>query len=133
MNSEYKKINTNDFSNILWVGDKYRTNSQSLQPGGYNVIVFYADLKVLGYDNIKSPDRYIAKIFEKNIINDIKTFSDIEKLELIKKKVAKIFIKDLEKKEYGEDVYIEAWDNVKSDELPNVAIQKYERNYFGSL
>lgn len=48
---------------ILWVGDEHRTHPWSMRPGGATVVVVYLTGKVLGYDKVKRPDRYIPMIF----------------------------------------------------------------------
>ena len=44
------------------VKDKYRTNPLSLEPGGNNVTVNYADGKSFEYDKVKKPGAYIRRI-----------------------------------------------------------------------
>lgn len=44
------------------VGDDYRENELSLRPGGYKVFVQEANGRVLLYDKIKYPWRYINKL-----------------------------------------------------------------------
>ena len=44
------------------VGDDYRENPMSLRFGGYTVIVEEASGRILEYDKIKYPWRYIAKL-----------------------------------------------------------------------
>ena len=48
------------------VGDKYRTNKLSYQPGGVKVFVKYKSGFVKEYDKIKNPDKFIEKIAESN-------------------------------------------------------------------
>lgn len=49
---------------ILWVSRNYRTNHLSHIGGGGDIIVeYHKKNKVLGYDLIKYPSRYIYKIF----------------------------------------------------------------------
>ena len=48
------------------VGDKYRTNKLSHQPGGVKVFVKYKSGFVKEYDKIKNPDKFIDKITESN-------------------------------------------------------------------
>jgi hypothetical protein len=48
------------------VGDDYRENPMSLRPGGYTVYVERTDGKILEYDKIKFPWRFVAKIKKEN-------------------------------------------------------------------
>jgi len=52
----------------LKVGDKYRLNPLSLKPGGTTVTVYRNDGKILIYDKIKRPRRYIGKLARKEEI-----------------------------------------------------------------
>jgi hypothetical protein len=44
------------------VGDEFRTNPLSLKPGGSIVTVVFSDGRMLDYDKVKSPKRYVASI-----------------------------------------------------------------------
>ena len=44
------------------VGDEYRTNPLSLIPGGSLVTVVFSNGKMLDYDKVKSPKKYVASI-----------------------------------------------------------------------
>ena len=44
------------------VGDEYRTNPLSLIPGGSLVTVVFSDGRMLDYDKVKSPKKYVASI-----------------------------------------------------------------------
>lgn len=44
------------------VADEYRENPMSLRPGGYTVFVKGSNGKVLEYDKVKMPWRYIAAL-----------------------------------------------------------------------
>ena len=44
------------------VGDEYRTNPLSLRPGGSVVTVVFSDGRMLDYDKVKSPKKYVASI-----------------------------------------------------------------------
>ena len=61
--SEYGRLFKNFKKVILWVGDEHRTHPWSLRPGGGTVVVVYKSGKILGYDKVKRPHRYIPKIF----------------------------------------------------------------------
>jgi len=45
------------------VKDEYRTNSLSLTPGGYTVMVEFKDGTILFYDKIKCPNAYIERVY----------------------------------------------------------------------
>jgi hypothetical protein len=59
-----QRIFENFKKKILWVDDEHRTNPWSLRPGGSTVVVEYLDNKILGYDKVKRPERYMLKIFK---------------------------------------------------------------------
>jgi hypothetical protein len=61
--SEFGRLFKNFKRIILWVGDAHRTHPWSLRPGGGTVVVVYKSGKILGYDKVKRPHRYIPKIF----------------------------------------------------------------------
>ena len=44
------------------VADEYRTNPLSLSPGGSIVTVVFSDGRMLDYDKVKSPKKYVASI-----------------------------------------------------------------------
>jgi hypothetical protein len=44
------------------VADEFRTNPLSLKPGGSIVTVVFSDGKMLDYDKVKSPKKYVASI-----------------------------------------------------------------------
>ena len=50
----------------LRVADNFRTNSLSLEPGGYEVTVAYQNGQRLVYDKVKKPGYYIKSISSKN-------------------------------------------------------------------
>jgi hypothetical protein len=50
----------------LIIQDKYRKNPLSLEPGGHDVTVLYADGFSQTYDKVKSPKAFIAKISDGN-------------------------------------------------------------------
>ena len=50
------------------VGDEYRTNPLSLSPGGSVVTVVFSDGRMLDYDKVKSPKKYVSKIPQKEDI-----------------------------------------------------------------
>jgi hypothetical protein len=51
---------------VFKVGDDYRENPLSVKPGGYTVYVKRTDGKILEYDKIKFPDKFIAKVKKEN-------------------------------------------------------------------
>lgn len=50
------------------VGDKYRTNPLSHEPGGDEVTVYTKDGKIRTYDKVKSPQKYISNLYFKEEI-----------------------------------------------------------------
>ena len=48
------------------VGDDYRENPMSLKPGGYTVFIKDERGKLLEYDKVKYPQRFIAKAKKEN-------------------------------------------------------------------
>lgn len=48
------------------VGDQFRTNELSLQPGGSTVTVVYTDGSNRIYPNVKNPRAYISAISKKD-------------------------------------------------------------------
>jgi hypothetical protein len=44
------------------VSDEFRTNPLSLKPGGSVVTVVFSDGRMLDYDKVKSPKKYVASI-----------------------------------------------------------------------
>ena len=44
------------------VADEFRTNPLSLSPGGSVVTVVFSDGRMLDYDKVKSPKKYVASI-----------------------------------------------------------------------
>jgi hypothetical protein len=48
---------------VLHVGDEYRTNPLSLEPGGSTIEVTLVNGNVLVYDKIKMPNRYIRSLY----------------------------------------------------------------------
>jgi len=56
---------------VMRVGDQYRTNRLSLIPGGYVVSVIFSNGRVLEYDKVKSPKKYVSSIPQKEEIVNI--------------------------------------------------------------
>lgn len=46
----------------IYVKDKFRKNPLSLEPGGHEVTLIYADGFSQTYDKVKSPKAFIAKV-----------------------------------------------------------------------
>lgn len=66
------------------VSDEFRTNPLSLKPGGSIVSVRFSDGRMLDYDKVKSPKKYIASIPEREdiiaiFINGNRVWTDEEK------------------------------------------------------
>jgi hypothetical protein len=49
----------------LRIGERYRKNPLSLQPGGYEVTVVWQDGTEYVYDNVKMPKKYVSHIAKK--------------------------------------------------------------------
>ena len=106
-------------NDILWVKNKYRTNSLSLKKGGSNIIVEYYDNKILGYSNIKLPSAYIEKIFKKEILNIYIEPKNTE-INILKKEISTIYAL-----KYNEVMYTEVW-NINSMELPWKILESFD-------
>jgi len=59
------------------VRKRFRTNDMSYTPGGCTVIVEMMDGKVLEYDNIKYPNRYINKVINEDA-NVVKAYVKLD-------------------------------------------------------
>lgn len=108
---------------ILWVRNKYRTNPLSLKTGGSNIVVEYHENKILGYSNIKVPSAYIKKIFKKEVLNiyiGFKDYTNIDEINILKKKIATIYAL-----KYNEKNYKEVW-NKNSMELPWKILESFD-------
>ena len=53
------------------VGDEFRTNPLSLKPGGSIVTVVFSDGRMLDYDKVKSPKKYVASIPQREDITAV--------------------------------------------------------------
>ena len=53
------------------VADEFRTNPLSLIPGGSLVTVVFSDGRMLDYDKVKSPKKYVSKIPQKDDITAV--------------------------------------------------------------
>lgn len=53
------------------VADEYRTNPLSLKPGGSIVTVVFSDGRMLDYDKVKSPKKYVASIPQREDITAV--------------------------------------------------------------
>ena len=53
------------------VADEYRTNPLSLSPGGSIVTVVFSDGRMLDYDKVKSPKKYVSKIPQREDITAV--------------------------------------------------------------
>lgn len=73
------------------VGDEYRVNPLSLEPGGSVVTVVFSNGRMLDYDKIKSPKKYVASIPEKEdivaiYVNGTQAWTDKEKVKFWEQK-----------------------------------------------
>lgn len=53
------------------VADEFRTNPLSLSPGGSIVTVMFSNGKMLDYDKVKSPKKYVASIPQREDITAV--------------------------------------------------------------
>ncbi len=53
------------------VGDEFRTNPLSLKPGGSIITVVFSDGRMLDYDKVKSPKKYVASIPQREDITAV--------------------------------------------------------------
>ena len=53
------------------VADEFRTNPLSLSPGGSIVTVVFSDGRMLDYDKVKSPKKYVSKIPQREDITAV--------------------------------------------------------------
>lgn len=53
------------------VADEFRTNPLSLRPGGSIVTVMFSNGKMLDYDKVKSPKKYVASIPQREDITAV--------------------------------------------------------------
>ena len=56
---------------IMRVADEFRTNPLSLKPGGSIVTVVFSDGRMLDYDKVKSPKKYVASIPQREDITAV--------------------------------------------------------------
>lgn len=114
---------------VLWVSREFRTHPLSHEPGGSDVVVEYHSGRALGYDWIKYPSRYIAKIFSKDISNEYEEFEEFgeeEQLSIIKMKIARIFARQYESEEYEKVAFELVWDSETSNVLPWTLLEEYD-------
>lgn len=115
---------------VLWVARSYRTNALSHEPGGSDVVVEYHSERVLGYDWVKYPSKYIEKIFIKDIANEYSKFEEYEKeeqLSIVKKEIARIFARKYESEEYERVAFEKVWDSKTGNQLPWEKLKKFDR------
>lgn len=53
------------------VADEFRTNPLSLSPGGSIVTVMFSNGRMLDYDKVKSPKKYVASIPQREDITAV--------------------------------------------------------------
>jgi hypothetical protein len=53
------------------VADEFRTNPLSLSPGGSIVTVMFSNGRMLDYDKVKSPKKYVASIPQRENITAV--------------------------------------------------------------
>jgi len=105
---------------ILWVGDSHRTHPWSLEPGGSTVVVEFLDGKILGYDKVKRPHRYMPKIFREDKRFIFYKNGDNEQYKFLNQYIAKIHAAY-----QGEDTLDSVWYN-GDNELPWDKLESYK-------
>lgn len=113
---------------VFWVGRKYRTNLLSHSPGGGDIIVEYHNGKILGYDWIKYPSRYVQNIFIKLFFRNDTTFEqykEYDQVKIIKKEISKVFTRIYEKDEFETVPFEEVWNSEIDNTLPWNNIEEY--------
>lgn len=118
-------------SKVLWVERRFRTNSLSHQPGGYDVVIEFKSKNVLGYDWIKKPSSYVDKVLSKEAVKSgQKNYADLHDetqlivaKELIKKMYARNYEND---SEYETSEFKEVWDSEEATLTPRKALEKLE-------
>lgn len=97
---------------VLWVDRQHRKNPLSFIPGGYDVVVEYLYDKVLGYDWIKYPTRYIDTFFPNS---DSKDYSEI----------IRIFARSYQDQDFEIVKFEEIWNVNTSKESPRIALERF--------
>jgi len=133
LSEEIKKIYLGlpeHFKNVVfWVGRKFRTNILSHQPGGGDIIVEYHNGKILGYDWIKFPSRYVQTIFRKQFFKneiEFEQYKEYEQLNVIKKEVARLFARIYKEDEFDIIYFEEIWNSENDEKLPWVKLEEFE-------
>ena len=111
---------------IFWVNRKFRKNELSFKIGGTDVIVEYTDKRVLGYDWVKYPGRYIKKIFDKEFLKE----TDKSELEFVKQKISRIFARKYDAVKYDMEPYLEVWNNKTYNVLPYPLLEKFTHTLY---
>lgn len=107
---------------IFWVARETRTNSLSFIRGGSDIVVELCDGRVLGYDWVKKPIKYIREFFLGEIKFSWDAYTSVDRTEqtkLAKQVISKIFLRTWEDSdEYLTAPFTEVWNREVSDSLP---------------
>lgn len=107
---------------VHWVPDEYRTNSLSLVPGGYLIVVEYQNGNINGYMKVKRPVNYIETFFKGAIKQGNLNYDDLNKEQQIsfaKKTYRTIWKRRLRiKRDYLNGSFKKTWDSNINDSLP---------------
>jgi len=118
---------------VFWVGRNYRTNVLSHKPGGGDIIVEYHSGKVLGYDWIKFPSRYVSNIFIRQfskVNENFETFKQNVQLGIIKKEVSRLFARVYEQDEFEKVKFEEIWNSNDDEVLPWDKLKEFEETKY---
>lgn len=125
INHVYLGIPQHLFHKIIWVEQKYRTNSLSRSPGGTNVVVEFHNQDVFGYDRIKRPSAYIEKFCNEYTTIDIEydTLSEQLKIDFFKQYIHRIFA---QKNDPQMIAYQEVWNYQTASKFPWAALTEFD-------
>ena len=105
---------------IFWVNDKFRINDLSLVNGGTDIVVEYRNGKVIGYNKVKYPSKYIEKIF-------VDKFEDlVPTIEVLKQNVIRIFVRRNDTLNSSIEKFTEIWNSKSSVEMPYEVLDCYQ-------
>lgn len=113
---------------VFWVGRTYRTHPLSHKPGGSDVVVEYRDGTVLGYDWIKKPSYYVARIFSRRILKnnqDLRQIADADAISLLREEVQRIYVREILDSEKV-SIFEEVWNDSRR-EMPWDLLKPYDR------
>lgn len=116
---------------VLWVSEEYLTNQLSHELGGSDVVIEYHSGNIVGYDRVKFPSRYIAKIFQIGMSKEYENFEKLEydeELTIIKGEVARIFARKYNSDDYDKVPFEEIWNYKTAKNLPWEGLEKFDES-----